>query len=204
MEQQTREEVNQEATKDKKLTTDKSIRANFENLTKKWMARSIDIISIERLYDAYLPIVPDLEEEIREAHAQGLVFMEKELKEVIDGYVEEKDLNSKMDELDTLIKEAKSKPRVEKRLVPTPEQVLRGVLCKAKEKETEVLLKELDNIKNENKLLMEKLSLLRNDLTSKRADITRDLEKFKAATTIACTIPVEKLIETMNELDLTK
>lgn len=27
---------------------------------------------------------------------------------------------------------------------------------------------------------MEKLSLLRNDLTSKRADITRDLEKFKA------------------------
>lgn len=70
---------------------------------------------------------------------------------------------------------------------------------------------------------MEKLSLLRNDLTSKRANITRDLEKFKAvsgnnslyyhdllsvttlqATTIACKIPVEELIETMNELDLTK
>lgn len=44
MEQETREETNHEATSNKKATTDKSIRANFENLTKKWMARSIDII----------------------------------------------------------------------------------------------------------------------------------------------------------------
>lgn len=34
--------------------------------------------------------------------------------------------------------------------MPTPEQVLRGVLCKAKEKETEVLLKELDNVRSFN------------------------------------------------------
>ncbi|KAI8064002.1 hypothetical protein BDF21DRAFT_428003 [Thamnidium elegans] len=174
----------------------------FEAVTKKWSSLCAKILDVDKLARELDPIVPELKELIREANVQGQHYMVTQLKLSVKDEVKEIHFTEKMNRLDELIKVAKDRGPVIQRVGPTPEQVIRGVSCREKGKENKRLLAEFNKIKQENDTLMAQLSGLKNELSSKRTNITNDVEKFKKSTMIANTIPSDELLDAMNKMDL--
>jgi hypothetical protein len=63
-------------------------------------------------------------------------------------YLEDTKLVDRMNKMDEYITEAKKRERVDERIIPTPAQVTRGVICKVKEKEMKILRKELNQVRS--------------------------------------------------------
>ncbi|GAA5796735.1 hypothetical protein HPULCUR_002110 [Helicostylum pulchrum] len=182
----------------------------FEAVTTKWSALCAKILDVDKLAHELDPIIPELKDLVREANVQGQQYMAMQLKLSVEEEVKELHLPEKFNRLDELVEAAKDRGPVMQRVGPTPEQVIRGVSCREKEKENKRLLAEFNNvrrservdIKQENDTLMAHLSSLKNELSSKRTNITNDVEKFKKSTMIANTIPTDELLDAMNKLDL--
>ncbi|GAA5815504.1 hypothetical protein MFLAVUS_009016 [Mucor flavus] len=174
----------------------------FEAVTTKWSALCAKTLDVDKLARELDPVVPELKELVREANVQGQQYLATQLKLSVKEEAKEIHLPEKMNRLDELVKAANDRGPVAQRVGPTPEQVIRGVSCREKEKENKRLLAEFIRIKQENDKLMAQLSGLKNEVSSKRTNITNDVEKFKKSTMIANTIPTDELLDTMNKLDL--
>ncbi|KAI9340735.1 hypothetical protein BD770DRAFT_399517 [Pilaira anomala] len=172
------------------IVIDKWCNLCASSLTKEILLRKLD------------SVVPELKELLIDALQQGQQYMATELKRTTGAMIEQEHLIEKMNQLDELIQMAKQRQPVSQRLAPTPQQIMRGVSWREKQKESNQLIAEYEKIRRENDEMMIRLAAAKNKLSSKRTKITDDVEKFKKASNVIRSINQNELVNIMSKMDL--
>ncbi|CAO3681814.1 unnamed protein product [Rhizopus microsporus] len=100
-----------------------------------------------------------------------------------------------MERFDELIKNAKNKPPIEKRVLPAPEQIVNSIIHEAKENELVRLQQEYDDIKAKNSELMDQLIIQKKEFRDQIQHIQDTINETERGCEVASNIPVSEMIE---------
>ncbi|KAG0784402.1 hypothetical protein G6F57_003026 [Rhizopus arrhizus] len=184
---------------------DKSTNEKFDEVTDKWVKLTVKAFNLKSVKEAFRPILPkEGMEELENAHIQAQDFIDTELRNKLQEINEKYQLNEKMQHLDNLMKEAKDRPPIEKRVLPTPEQIARSMIYESKEKERIRLQEEFNTLKAENDLLLQQLIEKKRELRGEIEIINETLEDAEKTFDIAFTLPLNDMTELSYRIDTTK
>ncbi|KAG1453796.1 hypothetical protein G6F46_005395 [Rhizopus delemar] len=184
---------------------DKSTNEKFDEVTDKWVKLTVKTFNLKSVKEAFRPILPkEGMEELENAHIQAQDFIDTELRNKLQEIKEKYQLNEKMQHLDNLMKEAKDRPPIEKRVLPTPEQIARSMIYESKEKERTRLQEEFNTLKAENDLLLQQLIEKKRELRGEIEIINETLEDTEKTFDIAFTLPLNDMTELSYRIDTTK
>ncbi|KAI8977973.1 hypothetical protein BDB01DRAFT_852806 [Pilobolus umbonatus] len=128
----------------------KSSYDRLERLVDKWLDLSCERMNLKHLLSTLNRLLPSHEEEINNALQQGKCYFQSQLRILIMQEFQDRRLHEAMDELDQCIKEAEGRPRIDTRILPTPKQVIRGLVCHEKEEEYHRLKTEYESLQRQN------------------------------------------------------
>ncbi|KAG1171470.1 hypothetical protein G6F70_006920 [Rhizopus microsporus] len=175
---------------------DKTTRDKFDELTNKWIESSIKAFDLNLLKRSLEKLLTEESmEELENAHSQAQDFMANELRNKTQELRAKYQLNEQMERFDELIKNAKNKPPIEKRVLPAPEQIVNSIIHEAKENELVRLQQEYDDIKAKNSELMDQLIIQKKEFRDQIQHIQDTINETERGCEVASNIPVSEMIE---------
>ncbi|RCH94991.1 hypothetical protein CU097_011826 [Rhizopus azygosporus] len=175
---------------------DKTTRDKFDELTNKWIESSIKAFDLNLLKRSLEKLLTEESmEELENAHSQAQDFMTNELRNKMQELRTKYRLNEQMERFDELIKNAKNKPPIEKRVLPAPEQIVSSIIHEAKENELMRLQQEYDDIKAKNCELMDQLIIQKKEFRDQIQHIQDTINEAERGCEVASNIPVSEMIE---------
>ncbi|CCJ29158.1 unnamed protein product [Pneumocystis jirovecii] len=184
----------------------KGLRAQrLEDLLAKSLSQTIKACSYEQVAKCFPALAKNSPEVLRNAHKQVISFLQSSCEREFMSILKERDVVSRLNELDNLITNAKLRQESGEppSILPTllsPEHVVNSYLYPLKMKELSVLKEQLKNTQAKNTDSYKKVALQRDEIAHLALSIKKAIEELDLAVQHSIQTPIQAMQTQMDEI----
>ncbi|KAG4302499.1 hypothetical protein PCK1_001226 [Pneumocystis canis] len=184
----------------------KGLRAQrLEDLLGKSLSQTIKACSYKQIAKCFPTLAKNSPEVLKNVHEQVISFLQSSCEREFSSILKERDVIPRLNELDNLIVNAKSRQERgdPSTILPTllsPEHIVNSYLYPLKMKELSVLKNQLENIQTKNMNFYKKIASQRDEIAQLTISIKKTIEELDLAVQRSIQVPMQAMQAQMDEI----